>query len=209
MQKVFKGKAIAFVGLAPNIQGKGLGAEIDAHDLVYRTNVFPVPGPEDYGSRCDIISVIPDHIERMPLDVKTLITFEPHPLSKYVVTEIERLKIRGWFMYHHELDIFDATAGMVALWLAKKWKAKSIKFYGVTGYQDKSGNVVNHSKDWTHYTEWAYDISGGRDRAFSADMPNYDCHNFWNINTIFRRLLAEGEIEMDQFSKEYFQYGRM
>lgn len=211
MKKIFKGKTVAFVGLAPNILGKGLGPEIDSHDLVYRTNIFPVEHPEDYGTRCDIISLISEfHHKIDELGVKNIIAFEPFRIEKlvYWVTPQERLKLRGWCMYHYGLDIIDGTAGMVAYWLCKKWGAK-IKFYGITGYQDLSGNVVWHSNDWKHYTDQAYGSEEGFEKAKKVDMPNYDCHNFWNQNTIFRELLKKGEIDMDPFSKQYFKHGRM
>lgn len=211
MESIFKGKTVAFVGLAPNILGKGLGPEIDSHDLVYRTNIFPVSNPEDYGSRCDIISLVSEYHDKIDtLDVKNILAFEPFTVDKltYWITPQERLKLRGWCMLNYELDIIDGTAGMIAFWLCKKFGAKSIKFYGITGYQDLSGNVVVHSDDWKHYTDEAYGSKEVFEKSKLVDMPNYDCHNFWNQNTIFRELLKEGEIDMDEFSKEYFKHGR-
>lgn len=211
MKSVFEGRTVAFVGLAPHLIGKGLGAEIDSHDLVYRTNIFPVSYPEDYGAKCDVISLVSEFYHKIDtLPVKHILTFDPFPPHKatYWITPQERLKLRGWCMLNYELDIIDGTAGMIAFWLCKKFGAKSIKFYGVTGYQDLSGNVVVHSEDWKHYTDEAYEESTGFEAAKKADMPNYDCHNFWNQNTIFRELLKIGDIDMDQFSREYFKHGR-
>jgi hypothetical protein len=207
MKEVFKGKTVAFVGLAPNIEGKGLGHEIDAHDIVYRTNTIP-SNYIDYGSKCDVISVLKMLFDLIPENVPNIITFETHEKSTYIVTDVERLNIRGWCMLKFGIDIFDGTGGMVAYWLAKKYGAKSIKFYGITGYQDLSGNVVNHSDGWRHYIDEAYLSDEGFEKAKLVDMPNYDCHNFWNQNTIFRELLKKGKIDMDEFSKEYFKHGR-
>jgi hypothetical protein len=201
-----KGKSVAFVAQGPNIMNMGLGDEIDSHDFVYRTNFFPVKNPEDYGTRCDILSIIPDHIHSIQTtSVQDVITFERVETDKnqYVITPEERLRIRGWFMYQYGLDIFDATAGLVAYWLCKKFKAKII-YYGITGYQDTSGNVVVHSDHWKHYTDWYYDKTGKREFAFSVDLPNYDCHNLWNHNIIFINLLKKGLIGMDQHSLKYF-----
>jgi len=206
MYELFKDKTVAFVGLAPNILGKGLGGEIDSHDLVYRTNILP-SNYLDYGRRCDIISLHEDRTNDVPL-VENVITFSEHENSNFVVTPQERLKLRGWCMLNYGLDIFDGTAGFIAFWLCKKFGAKSIKFYGITGYQDLSGNVVCHSDDWKHYTDEAYGSNEVFEKSKLVDMPNYDCHNFCNQNTIFRELLNSGDIYMDKFSKEYFKYGR-
>ena len=53
--RLLEGKSIAVVGNGPSEVGKGLGAEIDSHDLVIRINNFKVSGfSADYGSRCDV-----------------------------------------------------------------------------------------------------------------------------------------------------------
>ena len=49
------GKAIAVVGNGPSEIGKGLGDEIDAHDVVIRINNYRIEGFEkDYGRRVDV-----------------------------------------------------------------------------------------------------------------------------------------------------------
>lgn len=54
-ERLLEGKSIAVVGNGPSEVGKGLGAEIDSHDLVIRINNFKVSGfSADYGSRCDV-----------------------------------------------------------------------------------------------------------------------------------------------------------
>ena len=59
--EMIKGKTIAYVGPAPNIQDKGLGDFIDSHDFVFRVGDPPVgfmnqQGKEkDYGSRSDVL----------------------------------------------------------------------------------------------------------------------------------------------------------
>ena len=53
--RLLEGKSIAVVGNGPSEVGKGLGTEIDSHDLVIRINNFKVSGfSADYGSRCDV-----------------------------------------------------------------------------------------------------------------------------------------------------------
>jgi len=50
-----KGKTVALVGNGPQEIGKGLGAEIDGHDVVIRINNYELAGYEsDYGCRTDV-----------------------------------------------------------------------------------------------------------------------------------------------------------
>tara|TARA_R110002051_G_scaffold311295_1_gene385185 strand:+ start:95 stop:856 length:762 start_codon:yes stop_codon:yes gene_type:complete len=61
LNELIKDKKIAYVGPAPNIQGKFMGQHIDSHDIVMRVGDPPVgflgqTGKEvDYGSRTDIL----------------------------------------------------------------------------------------------------------------------------------------------------------
>jgi hypothetical protein len=61
LNDLIKGKSVAYVGPAPNIQGKCMGLHIDSHDIVMRVGDPPVgfmgqTGLEiDYGSRSDIL----------------------------------------------------------------------------------------------------------------------------------------------------------
>lgn len=55
VDQLLVGSNIAVVGNGPSEIGKGLGAEIDSHDIVIRFNNYKTDGFEkDYGSRCDI-----------------------------------------------------------------------------------------------------------------------------------------------------------
>lgn len=207
MFDVFKGKNIAFVGQAPNIVGKGLGQEINSFDVVYRTNFFPVPNTDDYGSRCDVISVLKEYHHTVSEHaVQNLVLFDDLETyrRKYLITDQERSDIRQWAIHNYSMDIKDATAGMVAYWLAKKFEAKSIKFFGITGYQNIEGEVVNHDIE-KHYNEWYTDKAGNFEQALQVDMATYECHNFASQNLLFAVLLRDGLIQMDQFSTQYFQ----
>lgn len=51
----FRGKSVAIVGNGPREQGRGLGSEIDGHDIVVRFNNIDLAGYEqDYGRRTDV-----------------------------------------------------------------------------------------------------------------------------------------------------------
>lgn len=47
------GKSVAIVGNAQSLSSKGLGAEIDAHDVVIRFNGGPIPHTHSHGKRTD------------------------------------------------------------------------------------------------------------------------------------------------------------
>ena len=54
-ERFVAGKTVAIVGSGPSEVGRGLGQEIDAHDVVIRINNHTVKGFEaDYGSRTDV-----------------------------------------------------------------------------------------------------------------------------------------------------------
>lgn len=55
MDAILAGKSIAVVGNGPSERGRGLGGEIDAHDIVIRINNYRTNGYErDYGRRTDV-----------------------------------------------------------------------------------------------------------------------------------------------------------
>lgn len=55
MSGFFRGKSVAIVGNGPRELGRGLGAEIDGHDIVVRFNNIDLDGYErDYGRRTDV-----------------------------------------------------------------------------------------------------------------------------------------------------------
>lgn len=54
-ERFVEGKTVAIVGSGPSERGRGLGHEIDEHDVVIRINNHTVKGFEDdYGSRTDV-----------------------------------------------------------------------------------------------------------------------------------------------------------
>jgi len=210
MNGIFNGKTVAFVGQAPILERKRLGPEIDKHDIVYRTNIFPIRNEADYGKKCNVISILPRFNEIIKtVDVKNLILFDEAAeirfnQSKYIVTKDERKQIAAWALDEHNLDIISPTAGLVAYWLAMKFGAASVKFYGITGYQNKSGEVADHINE-KHYTDSVYEWTGTPRNSVTADMKNYKFHNFTNQNDLFRILLRQELIQMDKYSLEYFK----
>ena len=55
LDRIFEGRNVAVVGNGPSETGKGLGAEVDGHDIVVRINNYRTEGYEaDYGSKVDV-----------------------------------------------------------------------------------------------------------------------------------------------------------
>lgn len=217
-RKLVEGKNIAFVGLAPNIKGKNLGKEIDSADVVYRTNMFPLPAKykRDYGSRCDIIGIqkaYQNYIYRIiGAGVKAIVRYEngvhiPNDIISYCSDYNERKDMASQINSVIINNTMKApTAGLVALFLCKKFGCKSFKFYGITGYQNTKGEVENH-KGENNYIQEYLDYWGKRkDKLLSTDMVHNTYHNFQAHNEYIRYALKENIIELDPYSYEYFCY---
>ena len=211
--KFVEGKRVAFVAQTPVISGKGLGEEIDGFDFVFRSNVFPVTNTADFGSRCDIISCTKDNFRFLRgHSVPNIITYDAlkgyredvKGRKVYYISEIARKAIREWAAAKYGVDIIDATSGLIAFFLCHIYGAIQIKMFGFSGYQDAKMNVVNHG-EVEHYTSDYIDTIGTREHIHSVDMRNYDCHNFDAHNTVWRRLLIDRLVEMDNYSKQYFR----
>lgn len=207
------GKSVAFVAQAPIIEGKGLGAEIDSFDLVYRTNLYPMSNTADYGERCDIISVVKDNFPFIGRhNVQHIVHFDKisykhragdQRRNHYFINERERKLIVEWCKIKFHVDIIDPTAGLVAWFLMHIYKAERIKFFGMTGYQNKHRQVVNHGEE-KHYVDEYIDELKVRERLHKAQMATYDCHDFKAHNAVWRGLIREGLVDMDDYSWEYF-----
>ena len=76
--ELVEGRSIAVVGNGPGNLGTGLGAEIDAHDIVIRFNNHPAGYEADYGSRTDIWvrGAHRDVADRTALDAGRLVVWE-------------------------------------------------------------------------------------------------------------------------------------
>ena len=202
-----KGKSVAFVALAPHLQGKGLGKVIDNHDLVYRTNYYPIAEhlQKDYGKRCDILSFLKRFNKRVK--VPYLVHYEASEYMSgseyYFVTPELRKKMRQFIIDEIGADPMNPTSGLIAIFLCLMAGAK-VKLYGVTGYQDKNGNVVNHGVVEHYIDDWLK-IASTKERLDNIDMENYRFHNFTVQNKYIRKLLSEGKIEIDEYSAEYFK----
>ena len=216
MEQLIKNKRIAFVAMGASIKGKGLGKEIDSFDTVYRTNFYPIPEHlhKDYGSRCDILSVLKGHYRQgtyANTGLNTLIRFSRMNCPKD--EGINYFLIGKKFRANSKRKIFEATGknprnptkGLLAYFLCQKYGAKEIKFFGVTGYQNKDNKVCDYT-DTFHYTEeYVKSLKTQKDLSV-IDMANYKPHNFAVQNEFIVQEIKAGRLSIDPFSKEYFKF---
>ncbi len=214
MKNVIQNKEIAFVGLAPNISGKKLGKEIDSFDVVIRTNIYPVPEHlrEDYGTKCDVLSILKrkhfyKNITPFIKDGgKAIIYFDskvpvPKGFPCEFVPKRKRVKLSRYIK--KEMDGADpkfATSGVNAYLICMQYNPKRFKYFGVTGYQNLDGSLIDTTKT-EPYIYYAKDEGNNKRRQ----KEHHKHHNHRVLNNYMRKLLRENKIEMDQYSKEYFK----
>jgi hypothetical protein len=210
LKNYIENKSVAFVGMAPTIVGKSLGAEIDSFDVVFRTNIIPIPEQyrEDYGSKCDVISMLRTssiHPRFSSYGIKWVMHYPPIDKGKapkdlnYYHMDVrqrniigrEILKVTGKYPGH-------GTSGVNIITLVNQWKPKSLKVFGITGYQDKNGNVVDHHET-KHYIDM-FPVKPG-----ITSMKRHPSHKLPAQNDYIRHLLRTNQISMDQYSMEYFK----
>lgn len=214
-EKLVKGKTIAFVGLAPNIQGKSLGKEIDSADIVYRTNMFPIPEKytQDYGTRCDILGIqrayeqfVDEYIYN---GVKLIVYYEEAmkmPENSYCSNYYERMNMASEInSIILEYRMKAPTAGLVAWFLCHKYGCKSFKFYGITGYQNLKGEVQNHDGGNNYLKEYLDYWGNRKDRLIKTDMVHNEYHNFQAHNEFIKYGIKNKFFTLDKYSNEYFK----
>lgn len=213
LNEFIQGKTVAFVGMAPNIMGKGLGDEINSFDLVFRTNIFPIPEEYkvDYGSKCDVISMLkssainPDVFSKG--GIQWVIHYRPAAkysplLNYYQMTIDKRNEVRRGIMKDIGFDPKHGTAGINIIATVLKSEPKRLKLFGITGYQNKNGKVIDHLKGTQHYIPYFRT----KIRPGIISMERHPSHNFQVQNDWIRFLLKNKKIEIDSYSAEYFKY---
>lgn len=204
LKDVFNNKSVAFVSQAAVLENKNFGLEIDSYDLVYRTNVHLDINTKDYGSRCDVISVSAAFTHLIPnTNVKTIISFAESDFPAIVCSKSYRDAITDYWKKHLGVNIKNPTAGLIAYHITQDFGAKSINMYGITGYQNKNKEVVNHSEE-KHYNDDYVNKLNRRKRNLKANMRNYLHHDFAAINKIWSHLLDKQLVVFDKYSMEYF-----
>lgn len=210
-----RGKSVAFVGLSPCIKGKGLGGEIDSHDIVYRTNMYPLPEDlwADYGKKCDIIAIQRRYRkfsgQYLSNGVKYLIPklFDSERdifhLPHFFVPMSERKVYGKEISKYTKMELFHPTAGMMAYFLTLG--CKSFKYYGVTMYQNESGKITNHT-EFDHYIDEYKEFWGeGYDKFKTYQMDSDTSHNYEAHAKYIRHLIHTGKIDIDEYSGKFFE----
>ncbi len=199
------GKRVAFVGLAPNIKGKGLGVEIDSFDVVIRTNIYPIPEEQrgDYGQRCDIL-VLHIRYTNYKYAVKNIMHYrkvaDKSPNINYcLITKNDRRKVSKAVMAFTGKDPKWGTQGTNLMHFCIEAGCKEFKFFGITGYQNLKGELT----DKGNYTAIAKPRKSQSIKR-SAGVTKSPSHNHKVLNDYTRHMLKIKAIDMDEYSKEYF-----
>lgn len=211
-----KNKSVAFVAFGSNIRDKGLGEEIDSHDIVYRTNFYPLPETlhKDYGKRCDVIAIqgayrkfIPEYIDAgIKLLIYNQIYIEELEGCMYLYTSpLVKNLLKNYVYEIVGNDPGYPTAGLMAYFLSLIFECKSFKYYGITGYQNKDKEIINHDGE-NNYVKEYMDFWGDRKESiYKTDMKKGTTHRFDIQNKFISLMLSKGLIDMDEYSKPYFQ----
>lgn len=211
MNNYVKGKSVAFVAMGTTIEGKGLGKVIDSFDVVIRTNIFPIPEQyqNDYGTRCNIISMLKTSAIKPEMFSERGIKFVIHysfmeesrksPLLGYYHMTIKRRNdIKKDIIRLIAQNPGHGTSGINIINTVLKCGAKSLTCFGMSGFQDKQGNLLEHNEA-KHYIG-LIDVKKAR-----YPIRRHPAHKFAVQNNYVRYLLKNKLITMDQHSLEYFQ----
>ena len=205
MNKLVNGKRVAFVGLAPCISGMGLGKEIDKFDIVIRTNEHPLPNEyiADYGRKCDILVL---HIKytNEKYDVKNIMHYrtvkEKSPHINYcLITWDERMQVVNEVKRTINKNPIKGTQGTNMMHFCLEAGAKEFKMYGITGYQNKKGELID-SGSYINIKR-RVKVKGKR---VSRGITKSKDHNHEVLNDYTRYMLKTGAITMDKYSIKYF-----
>lgn len=157
-----EGKSIAVVGNGPSEVGKGLGAEIDAHDVVIRINNYVTAGYEkDYGRRIDVwMKCGADDVRHEIRDasVKTIIYTDDilrmgmaRGTVPYVRDEVKHLTVDYFSVWHYwrlALRVCALpTSGALLISRLRKVKGAQVDVYGFSFLQS--------TEEFVHYAQVA------------------------------------------------------
>ncbi len=213
LQEFIKGKTVCFVGMSPCIVGKGLGKEIDSFDVVLRTNIIPIPDDYqvDYGTKCDVLSLLKTsaiHPRFSSYGIKWVIHYPPldkgkapKDLSYFHMDIKQRNIVKSTIIKAVAQFPGHGTAGVNIITLVAGWEPKSLKAFGITGYQDKNGNVVDHGGETKHYIDY-FPLNPNKKYLPLSRHPS---HKLVAQNAYIRHLIKTGRLTLDPYSMEYFK----
>ena len=157
LETFIKNKTVAIVGNGPSEVNKGLGKEIDSHDIVIRINNYSIQGYErDYGSKTNIwVKCSSDDIKHEIRDDRIkLIIYEPdymhHEMLDSYIQECYQSPLPMIYLNLEEhrnlrdkLKIFPST-GLLLIEKVLNIETKKVDFYGFSFKQEKLDNYFSH-----------------------------------------------------------------
>lgn len=159
-ESLVKGKNIALVGNGPSEMGRGLGGEIDAHDVVIRINNYRINGFErDYGSRTDIwVKAIFDAIDHTVRSEDIKMIYYAEPIKRMILrddylsaikSEIKEYQVdcfcpgvKEWFVRNYGIS---PTTGLTLINYLLSLEIRSLEVYGFSFLQEKYSKYVAYS----------------------------------------------------------------
>ena len=155
LAEFFKGKSVAIVGPAPDLNGQHKGEEIDGYDIVCKVgSMYNINDPENYGSRIDVLfnGCFPSHYK--------LDDFKNHNIKRIIcpikpcipnLLDVQKRDIYGFYKklddYHKDIcfnniSLFScyidnvmktrATLGTFAILFLLNMELKELGIYGFT-----------------------------------------------------------------------------
>ncbi len=175
---IFSGKRVAIVGNSPGLIGKGLGAEIDAHDLVVRLNGgIRLPAPDDLGKKMHVMFLgatmekEKDFLELNKNSANCIAistaknrqilgamafsqaVFYPRVLPRVMTRTLQRLLQ----VENRERKFRPPRSGLICLAAVHAYgNASQISLYGMSDSLEKSGNRVTPTGEVTQYDPHQY-----------------------------------------------------
>ena len=163
LKELLAGKTIAIVGNSPCQLGKGLGAEIDSHDIVIRMNNYQTKGfEEDYGSKTTIYArgaaadvMMRDSSEYeaiiVPWNVKNLVIATNSSVIDLCYEFYNSKKPIFAFSVAMEEDLYScfllwATTGLRVVWIIYRTLGNldKVDFYGFNFLNENPDRYATH-----------------------------------------------------------------
>ena len=173
INSLIQNKTVAIVGNSSREIGKGLGAEIDAHDIVVRFNNYMLEGYEiHYGSKTSIAAKHTenaDTINKKHIENCNCIIYKDNPAYIVMPKEV-RDDMYNNIINHPEkiafisdnvlnfayslIDTNNATTGLLAIcafYLARNKSFKDIDIYGFSFLDDNSRDDSHYDGRMSHF----------------------------------------------------------
>ncbi|GHU95432.1 hypothetical protein FACS1894208_08230 [Clostridia bacterium] len=217
-KKFITGKTIAVVGNGGSDLGKGLGEEINAHDIVIRFNNYPTGYESDYGTKTDIWvrGGAADVTDKLDIENISFVIWEPDFTHNRLLLSHLNILFRDIVTYPEKILYIDSeiksslrdkmgfaqipTSGCGMLWMLYNARGSldDIDVYGFSflnlNYEDTGHYYDNLSKatEW-HETrqeyDFLYELRYGKQPEFSGGSR--DGKNITIVGCAYREYSVE------------------